>query len=212
MANMSTVEGRVLKTACRDEHDRLMSQCSVALDKIVLEDWPAIHAWACLPEVCRYQAWGPNMEDQTRAFVGSAVKAWSDTPQCRFPHVARVGQDVVGMGELHVRSRNQRQGEITYIVHPRVWGQGIGTEIGRQLLSYGFGELGLHRIHATCDPRNLGSSRVLAKIGMTYEGRLRHTALIRDGWRDSMIFSILEGECRSAVHSAPPAGRCRSAS
>ncbi|MGW3722911.1 GNAT family N-acetyltransferase [Streptomyces sp. NPDC005133] len=189
-----------------------MSQCSVALDKIVLEDWPAIHAWACLPEVCRYQSWGPNTEDQTRAFVGSAVKAWSDTPQCRFPHVARVGQDVVGMGEVHVRSRSQRQGEITYIVHPRVWGQGIGTEIGRQLLSYGFGELGLHRIHATCDPRNLGSSRVLAKIGMTYEGRLRHTALIRDGWRDSMIFSILEGEWRSAVHSAPSAGRCRSAS
>ncbi|MFC8232273.1 GNAT family N-acetyltransferase [Streptomyces sp. NPDC057284] len=108
------------------------------------------------------------------------------------------------MGELHVRSRSQRQGEITYIVHPRVWEPGIGTEIGRQLLSYGFGELGLHRIHATCDPRNLGSSRVLAKIGTTYEGRLRHTALIRDGWRDSMIFSILEGECRSAAHSAPP--------
>lgn len=67
-----------------------MSQCSVALDKVVLEDWTAIHAWACLPEVCRYQSWGPNTEDQTRAFVGSAVQAWSDTPQCRFPHVARV--------------------------------------------------------------------------------------------------------------------------
>ncbi|MEV0989570.1 GNAT family N-acetyltransferase [Streptomyces sp. NPDC049949] len=56
------------------------------------------------------------------------------------------------MGELHVRSHKQRQGEISYIVHPRVWGQGIGTKIGRQLLAHGFGELGLHRIHATCDP------------------------------------------------------------
>lgn len=115
------------------------------------------------------------------------------------------------MGELHVRSHSQRQGEITYIVHPREWGQGVGTEIGRQLLSYGFDELGLHRIYATCDPRNLGSSRVLAKIGMTYEGRLRHTALIRDGWRDSTIFSILEGECRSGAQRAPSSERCRSA-
>jgi RimJ/RimL family protein N-acetyltransferase len=31
---------------------------------------------------------------------------------------------------------------------------------------------------------------------MTYEGRLRHTLLIRDGWRDSEIFSILDNEWR----------------
>ncbi|MFE3763623.1 GNAT family N-acetyltransferase [Streptomyces sp. NPDC059104] len=174
-----------------------MSEHSVTLDKIVLEDWPAVHSWARLPEVCRFQPWGPNTEAQTQDFVDSAVKAWSETPQRRFPYVARVGRDVVGMGELHVRSHKQRQGEISYIVHPRAWGQGIGTAIGRQLLAHGFGELGLHRIHATCDPRNLGSSRVLSKIGMTHEGRLRHTALLHDGWRDSMIFSSLEGEWRS---------------
>jgi RimJ/RimL family protein N-acetyltransferase len=82
-------------------------------------------------------------------------------------------------------------------VHPRVWGWGIGTEIGRRLLAYAFGELRLHRVHATCDPRNLGSARVLTKLGMTFEGRLRHTQLIRDGWRDSLVFSVLEDEWRA---------------
>ncbi|WP_107090119.1 GNAT family N-acetyltransferase [Streptomyces sp. WM6372] len=62
------------------------------------------------------------------------------------------------------------------------------------MLAHGFDELGLHRIYATCGPRNFGSSRVLSKIGMTHKGRLRHTALLCDGWRDSMIFSSLEGE------------------
>ncbi|MEU4205959.1 GNAT family N-acetyltransferase [Streptomyces sp. NPDC039022] len=176
-----------------------MTRHSVTLDEIVSEDWPAVHSWACLPEVCRYQPWGPNTEAQTQDFVDCAAKAWSGTPQRRFPFVARIGRDVAGMGELHVRSPKQRQGEISYIVHPRVWGRGIGTEIGRRLLAYGFDELGLHRIYATCDPRNLGSSRVLSKIGMTYEGRMRHTALLRDGWRDSLIFSSLEGERRSAA-------------
>jgi RimJ/RimL family protein N-acetyltransferase len=108
------------------------------------------------------------------------------------------------MGELHVRSRIQCQGEISFIVHPRAWGQGIGTQIGRQLLAYGFGELGLHRICATSDPRNLGSARVLIKLGMTQEGHLRHTQLIRDGWRDSLIFSILEDEWRSGARSPTP--------
>ncbi|MFD9421392.1 MULTISPECIES: GNAT family N-acetyltransferase [unclassified Streptomyces] len=186
-----------------------MSQGSVTLDKMAFGDWPAIHSRACLPEACRFQPWGPNTENQTRDFVRTAVEAWSSAPQQRFAHVARFGDAVVGVGELHVRSHTRRQGEISYIVHPRLWGKGIGTEIGRRLLARGFDHLGLHRIYATCDPRNLGSSKVLTKLGMTYEGHHRHTAWIRDGWRDSLMFSVLEEEWRAETRNgedvaAPP--------
>ncbi|MGW1836844.1 GNAT family N-acetyltransferase [Streptomyces sp. NPDC002067] len=173
-----------------------MSRSMVTLREITLNDWQAVHSWAGLAEACRYQSWGPNTEDQTRAFVHTAVEAWSHADQQRFVYIARFENELVGMGELRIRSRRHRQGEIAYIVHPRAWGRGVGTAIGRELLSCGFGELGLHRIYATCDPRNLASSRLLGKLGMTYEGRHRHTALIRDGWRDSEIFSILESEWR----------------
>ncbi|MER6028759.1 GNAT family protein [Streptomyces sp. NPDC001851] len=111
------------------------------------------------------------------------------------------------MGELHVRSDVHRQGEISCIVHPRIRGQGMGTAIGRRLLAHGSGELLLHRIHATCDPRNLGSFHVLTMLGMTCEGRPRRTLLLRHGWRDSLVFSILGKEWRTSaathrVHSA----------
>lgn len=174
--------------------DPRVDQGPVTLRKLALNDWQAVHSWAGLEKACRYQTWGPNTEEQTRAFVQAAVEAWSHADQQRFAYIACFENELVGMGELHVRSRLQRQGEIAYIVHPRVWGRGVGTAIGQHLLARGFGELGLHRIYATCDPRNLASSRVLGKLGMTHEGRHRHTALIRDGWRDSEIFSILEGE------------------
>ncbi|GAA3131926.1 GNAT family protein [Streptomyces rameus] len=168
----------------------------MTLSRIELADWRAVHSWASLPQVCRFQTWGPNTEQQSLAFVAEAVEAWARSPQARFAYAARVEGDVVGMGELHIRSRERAQGEITYAVHPRAWGHGVGTAIGRQLLVRGFEHLKLHRIYATCDPRNLGSARVLAKLGMTWEGRHRHTALIRDGWRDSEMFSILEDEWR----------------
>ncbi|WP_237287817.1 GNAT family N-acetyltransferase [Streptomyces malaysiensis] len=176
-----------------------MSQSMVTLRKLALNDWQAVHSWASLEEACRYQPWGPNTEDQTRAFVQTAVEAWSQAHQQRFVYIARFEDELVGMGELHIRSRRHRRGEIAYIVHPRAWGRGVGTAIGQELLSRGFGELGLHRIYATCDPRNLASSRLLGKLGMTYEGRHRHTALIRDGWRDSEMFSILEAEWRPSL-------------
>ncbi|MFE1957771.1 GNAT family N-acetyltransferase [Streptomyces sp. NPDC059479] len=63
------------------------------------------------------------------------------------------------MGELHVRSRGQSQGEITYVVHPLVCGQGVGAAIGIELLARGFEELNLPPISATCDPSNLGPVR-----------------------------------------------------
>ncbi|GGZ17782.1 hypothetical protein GCM10010387_07590 [Streptomyces inusitatus] len=109
--------------------------------------------------------------------------------------------ELVGIGELKVRSLAHRQGEISYLVHPRVWGRGVGTAIGGELLGRGFGSTGLHRIFATCDPRNVASARVLGKLGMVHEGRHRHTVLLRDGWRDSEVFSILQTEW---VHRPEP--------
>ncbi|MBA0053696.1 N-acetyltransferase [Streptomyces sp. AJS327] len=169
-----------------------------------MTDWRAVHSWASLAEVCRFQTWGPNTEEETREFVAAAVDAWVHTPRRRFTYVARVDGDAVGMGVLHVRSHEHRQGEIAYAVHPRVWGRGVGTAIGRRLLARAFGDLGLHRVHATCDPRNLGSSRILGRLGMTREGRQRHTALLRDGWRDSEMFSVLEDEWRAHAATDAP--------
>jgi [ribosomal protein S5]-alanine N-acetyltransferase len=174
-----------------------VTKALVVLRDLVSGDSQAVHAFASLPEACRYQAWGPNTEEQTREFVRGAVDARLESPQTRFVYAACLGDDLVGIGELKVRSRIHRQGEISYLVHPRVWGRGVGTAIGAELLAGGFGQLGMHRIYATCDPRNVASSRVLGKLGMTREGRLRHTSLIRDGWRDSDVFSILDDEWRS---------------
>ena len=84
-----------------------------------------------------------------------------------------------------------RQGEVGYAVHLDWWGKGYGEAIARALLHQGFGELGLHRITATCDPRNVASDRVLRKVGMVREGTLRDTHLLRDGWRDSSLYALV---------------------
>lgn len=77
---------------------------------------------------------------------------------------------------------------------PATGGLGIATAIGTELLHFAFDSLKLHRVAASCDPRNEASAAVLRKIGMAWEGRLRDTIELRDGWRDSDLFSILAGE------------------
>ncbi len=161
------------------------------------DDWPAVHAWASQDRVCRYQSWGPNTTEQTREFVEEAAKAWASRIRTRFVYAITLGGRVVGNCELKLRSRDQ--GEISYALHPDYWGRGLATAAACQLVRIGFDEHNLHRIFATCDPRNLASAAVLQRLGMSYEGRMRETALIRDGWRDSDLYSVLVHEWHANV-------------
>ncbi|WP_034272189.1 GNAT family N-acetyltransferase [Actinospica robiniae] len=166
----------------------------VTLRPIEAADWPAVHEWASLPETCRFQPWGPNTEDETRAFVAAAAATGDARPQTRYSYLALTDGRVIGAGEVKVRNAEHRHGEISYILHPSVWRQGYGTALARALLGVGFDELGFHRMMATCDPRNLGSAGVLTNAGLVYEGRMREALLLDSGWRDSSFYSILESE------------------
>ena len=157
---------------------------SVTMRPLTLDDVDAVHDWARLPESCRYQTWGPNTYEQTRAYVEAAVSAAG-----RFVFAVLIDGNVAGSASLILYGPSSA--EIAYGVHPRLWGRGIATAAARELLRLGFHDHARHRIFATCDPRNLASAAVLQKIGMRYEGTMRGTALIRDGWRDSDLYAKL---------------------
>ncbi len=160
------------------------------------EDWQDVHAYASQPEACRFQAWGPNTPEESRAYVEEIVRLSQARPRTGF-HLAVVfppTRTVIGAGGLSIRHQRFRSGDLSYIIHPDYWKRGFATEVAHTLLAFGFTSLHLHRIWATCDPRNLASERVLQKLCMRYEGRMRETMFIRDGWRDSLLYSLLEHE------------------
>lgn len=160
------------------------------------EDWKDVHEYASMPEVSIYQTWGPNSPEQSRVFVEEAIAASEESPRKRFAFAVVLKESgiVIGSGELNIRSEANKNGEISYIIHPGYQGQGMGTEVALLLIQFGFSELNLHRIFGTCHPNNIASGKVLQKLGMKYEGRLRENMLIRDGWRDSNLYSILKEE------------------
>lgn len=50
-----------------------------------------------------------------------------------------------------------------------------------------FSVLKLHRVWATCDTRNIGSWRVMEKIGMRREGHFLRDTFQKREWRDSYL-------------------------
>ncbi|MDQ0208767.1 GNAT family N-acetyltransferase [Alkalicoccobacillus murimartini] len=167
-------------------------------------DWEQVHDYASQKKVCQYQTWGPNSIEDSKAFVKQIVCDSLKHPRHRyaFAIVDTSTQTCIGCAELLIRDRTNKSGEIAYIVHPNYWGQGIATEAAKLLLELGYEELKLHRIFAKCDPRNQASAKVMEKIGMIQEGRLRENLLLKDGtWRDSWLYSMLEQEYKGeSVH------------
>jgi [ribosomal protein S5]-alanine N-acetyltransferase len=98
---------------------------------------------------------------------------------------------LIGSIELRVVSFEHRRGEIGYVLAREWWGLGYATEATRRLLAFGFDQLGLHKISATCDPENRASVAVLTKNGMHQEGILRDHIYVRGQWRDRLLFSVI---------------------
>jgi RimJ/RimL family protein N-acetyltransferase len=159
-------------------------------------DWPAFHAVESLPEVARYQSFEPRTVEESRRYVAAASGSVMDDPR-RFYDLAviLVTEDrLIGRCGLGIADVDLREGTLWYTLHPARWGHGYTTEAARALVDFGFRELRLHRIWADCDPANVGSWRVLEKLGMRREGHLRENAWVKGKWVDSLIYAVLDRE------------------
>ncbi len=167
------------------------------LRRFTADDLAAIHGYARDPEVVRYMPWGPNSLSQTRAFLRQVLKTYGSGAGEDHPFAVTLLQDGSLIGGCEISRQpnpDNREWMIGYCLHRGHWGRGYGCELARALICFGFGELGCHRIVATCDPRNVGSWRVMEKAGMRREGLLREHKWQKGAWRDSYIYSILECE------------------
>ncbi len=167
------------------------------LREMVSSDWIYVHKYASQEIVCQYQPWGPNTEAESKRFVEEVVDDSTEKPRTRFVYAIHYKERMIGAGEFNIRDFTNKAGEIGYILHPDYWRKGIATEVASLLIDFGFKKLRLHRIFATCDPRNIASSKVLEKVGMTREGQIRDDLLLKSGWRDSLLYSVLEHEWTS---------------
>ncbi len=164
------------------------------------EDWRAVHEYGSDPEVVRLMPWGPNTEEESRNFIARQMALQGEEPRNHygFAVVLEPQNPLIGSIALNVSSRENREGWIGYCFIRRFWGHGYATEAARAIVAFGFEQLELHRIFATCDPENVASGRVLKKIGMRREGRLREHKWQRGDWRDSYLYAILEYEWERA--------------
>ena len=80
------------------------------------------------------------------------------------------------VGQCGIRPANSMDADagseidLAYHFVRAAWGKGYATEAAIAVLAHGFGSVGLDSIMAVSMPDNVGSWRVMEKVGMRYEG------------------------------------------
>ncbi|MCE1177786.1 MAG: GNAT family N-acetyltransferase [Micrococcales bacterium] len=102
--------------------------------------------------------------------------------------------EVVGWCALNDWNLTFRSVRLGYSMARRVWGQGRGTEAAQALVGWAFTDLGVNRVQAEADTRNIASGRILEKLGFTLEGTLREDCVVNGVVSDSWVFGLLRRE------------------
>lgn len=164
-------------------------------------DFPGIHDYASDPETVQYMTWGPNTPEETRKFINLAIYQQQVVPRVNYHFVILLlkTEQIIGGCGIHVCVPDKDTAVVGYCLNKQYWGQGYGTETLGALLKFSFDQIGLHRIKATCDTRNIGSVRVMEKNGMSREAHLIQHIWQKGEWRDSYLYAILGSEWKDRI-------------
>ena len=141
----------------------------------------------------RYLAMDVPTPEAVDRYLATVIGAWDD-PHGRERvfaiepgHAGRIG----GLIRITIDDETGAGGSVGYSLDRDFQGSGYATEALREVVRFGFEELGLHRIQATADTRNENSWKVLERAGFRREKRLSGHRTIRGIRGDSYLYEIL---------------------
>ena len=165
-----------------------------------LKDANDVLTYASDPEWSRFlPVPSPYSLDDARTFVDRNISLdWQKEPVFAIEY----GGAVIGGIGFHINSPNSRA-ELGYSIARVYWNQGLMTEAAAALVDWGFAKLGLAKIYSFANVENVGSWRVMEKIGMTREGTMRSHGVLRGVRQDYHYYGILRHEWVGKFDSDP---------
>ena len=172
----------------------VLSTPRLRLRPLTAADAPALAAYRGDPVVAAFQGWTlPYPLEHAHALV--AEMAGKTLGEPGWVQYAVALPDGPLLGDVALRTHGA-QGELGVTLAPAAQGHGHATEAVTALTTHAFGTLGLHRLHASIDPRNTAVARLLSRLGFRHEGTLIEAYEHRGEWTDDALYGLLRREWR----------------
>jgi len=120
-------------------------------------------------EVHRYLGGKPiKSVDDAQRIINNIRQQYIDNGIGRWAITDKQSGDFMGWGGLKLEDvvRDFNYIDLGYRLRREYWGKGIGTEIAKESLMYGFNTLDYDEICAAADINNIGSNKILSRSGM----------------------------------------------
>lgn len=145
----------------------------VLLRRLIPDDDAALHRTTGDPAVMRYWFPGPDRDvSQTLERIAQIDRHWRKHSFGDWAVVSKATDRVIGFSGLH-HIAEMTEVNVGYALERALWRQGLGHEVCRLVMAYGFGDLGLAEIAAVIDPRNAASLALVEKCGLASWKQLR---------------------------------------
>jgi [ribosomal protein S5]-alanine N-acetyltransferase len=173
------------------------------LRPFTLADAPAVHALAGDREIASttLNIPHPYEDGMAEAWIETHAPRYAQGELANFAITERQQDELVGAIGLVILAEHARA-ELGYWVGVPFWKRGYATEAVALVLRFGFERLALNRIYAMHLVRNPASGRVMQKVGMRYEARLRQHVRKWGRFEDLDLYAILAEDWRSHRSSA----------
>jgi RimJ/RimL family protein N-acetyltransferase len=174
-----------------DQTDTLTTS-RLVLRPFALTDAPAVQRLAGAREIADTTLLIPHPypDGAAEQFIAGTHAEREKGENYVFAITLRASGELCGSMGLKVTKQHERA-ELGYWIGVPFWKHGYCTEAGRVVVRFAFEELQLNSVNAHHFVRNPVSGRVLQKLGMHFEGRLRQHVKKGDRFEDLDAYSIL---------------------
>jgi ribosomal-protein-alanine N-acetyltransferase len=150
------------------------------------------------PEISRWMAWDAHSEpQQTEAFIAHEQARREAGRGVTFA-VLEDGSlrgivSLIGLMRTH-RGLTYNRAELAYWLGRAHHRRGLATEAGTAVLRFGFGPLGLHKVHVGHFDINAASQALIERLGFRHVGIQRQEFCKGGVWHDHHLYEMLDEE------------------
>lgn len=135
----------------------------------------------------------PYLEEDAIARINTVIEGFKNKNRFIFTITQKDENELIGEIGMRLETEHNKA-EIGYWIAEPYWGKGIATEAVEAVLKFGFEELKLNKIFATCFDGNDVSGKVLEKNRMILEGELIQEYFFKGEYRDCLQYRMTMDE------------------
>lgn len=150
--------------------------------------------WTGDDKVTRFLRWDAHKTiDDTERMILQWINNYQDDSTYYWGMYLK-NNEMIGSTGITITSEYDFKGELGYKIGSNWWNQGYSSEAARAVIDYMFRNTDIERIGSFCSVENPASRKVMEKIGMHYEGLMRHYYKAGGRFHDCVQYGIIRNE------------------